>query len=325
MYQIFILILLAIAPVNIYPSQRAQLIKTAGMLKKMKDQREDGALAFAGAVIRRDFEAGKKEAQQLLDEGISINCRRYFDGATPLLIATMYGNVPMMQWLLERGACPFTTDAQGQGIFHYASGPSETNNPLYFLMTNYRELFLATSSYPTIPFTKPSFRTFFIQKTGIPAREAADIIFEYADAPQPPTRDELTTALHKAIRYQNLGQIRFFLAQGADINGLSDPGNRIITPLMRAIQGSRHAGLLHEDEKQSLDVIKFILQHDPDLLCKNTDGEAVEDFVRKIFLMHPGDEDITAKAFPISTKILEILAEYKKKHEEQKDSSVPSK
>jgi hypothetical protein len=68
-------------------------------------------------------EGGLQEVQRLLGAGEPVNMqisRGWFDGQTPLMWAARHGHVEMVRFLLDSGADPSISDANGQTAWDYA-------------------------------------------------------------------------------------------------------------------------------------------------------------------------------------------------------------
>ena len=61
-------------------------------------------------------------AKLLIERGIRVNQKHKFDGSTPLIVATIAGNVdaPTVKLLLDEGADPSITDGHGKTALDYA-------------------------------------------------------------------------------------------------------------------------------------------------------------------------------------------------------------
>jgi ankyrin repeat protein len=69
-------------------------------------------------------------AKLLIERGIRVNQKHKFDGGTPLIVATIAGNVDArtVKLLLDEGADPSITDTHGQTALDYAL-EYEKNHP----------------------------------------------------------------------------------------------------------------------------------------------------------------------------------------------------
>ncbi|MCP5246105.1 MAG: ankyrin repeat domain-containing protein [Burkholderiales bacterium] len=61
-------------------------------------------------------------AEKALNEGGDINELWGFDRQSPLIIASQVGHLPMVKWLLDKGASLDTIDRKGYSAIHYAAG-----------------------------------------------------------------------------------------------------------------------------------------------------------------------------------------------------------
>jgi ankyrin repeat protein len=181
-------------------------------------------------------------------------------GSTPLLVATVRGQVPLALFLLEQGADPNVDDA-GYTPLHWAAGTWENGvaNPVY-------------------GFNDPM--------SGIPDRQAklqlVKALLAHGANPngrvtrRPPGfaggyDDSVgATPFLLATAAVDLEMMRLLLAAGADPAQVTKTNS---TPLMAATGLNRGIGESPVTEDQALEAVKFLLELGADAKAVNTNGE----------------------------------------------------
>jgi ankyrin repeat protein len=215
-------------------------------------------------------------ARLLLDAGMDVNVRSLPDptikgrgptytatvssGSTPVLVATVRGQVRLALFLLERGADPNVEDA-GFTALHWAAGTWEND-----------------LSNPVFGFSDPM--------SGIPEREAKLQLVKALLALGANPNARLTrpppgfpggyaepigaTPFFLAAAVADVEMMKLLLAGGAD-PALATKGNT--TPLMAAASVNRKLSESAVTEEQSLEAVKLLLELGADARATSANGE----------------------------------------------------
>lgn len=214
-------------------------------------------------------------AQLLLDAGVDVDIRStkdpmwkgpspnyaQSDGSTPLLTATMRGQIPFALFLLEKEANP-NDDGAGMTPLHWAAGVWENEQ-----------------SNPVLGFVEPM--------SGVPDRQAkldlVNALLAHGADPNaqisknPPRfvggyrkgRVGATPAFLAAYAL-DLELLQILRVAGAD---LSMPTAENVTPLMAAAGLGRRLGYSDAQQEPAIEVVNFLLEHGNDAATVSTNGE----------------------------------------------------
>lgn len=69
-------------------------------------------------------DTGHKVARLLLERGANVNAARASDGLTPLMAGAIKGYLPLVNYLLSKGANKSSTTAQGRTARYFANNPA---------------------------------------------------------------------------------------------------------------------------------------------------------------------------------------------------------
>jgi uncharacterized protein len=245
--------------------ETARLLLAAGVNVNIRSQPDASETASGGEEVRRGRSASgvvTGSARGATPRGPAYQAT-LSAGATPLLVATVRGQIPLALFLLDQGADPNVMDA-GFTPLHWASGTWEggVSNPIYGFSDSMSGIqnreeklklvraLLAHGANPNGRMTRrpPNF---------------AGLSGGYEDAPG-------ATPLVLASAAADLEMMKLLVAAGADPTLVTDTR---ATAIMAASGLNQGIGESPVTEAQALDAVKFLLERKVDVKGNTTNGE----------------------------------------------------
>lgn len=225
----------------------------------------------------------------LLERGVDVNIKTN-TGKTALFEAVRNSDVDLIEELISRGANVNEQDRSGETTLMLATQINKLNiikllvalgarldlkdeyDDTAILIVNKFETLRLLLQLGANPNEKDQHgRTPLIKAVERKRTKYVKLLFDYNTNPNE-VDNKQRNALHYAVKsYCPLELFRLLLDNGVDVNKQDDKGN---TPIMLAVKN------VSDNPKHYIDVIKVLLEYDPDLTLKNNDNLSIFDIAK---------------------------------------------
>ena len=221
-----------------------------GILKSEKDISQEMAEIRKRTEQIRAMGENVEVIKDLIAEGVDVNMESY-DGTTPLHVAIEKENLPIVEFLISKGADVHVLRDwhNGNTLLHWAAG--KENLDIVKL--------LVSKGLDVNAKDKGDYTPLHTAARNPNATIAEFLVAQGADV-NAKCSNSYSTPLHAASFYGNNVEVaKFFVERGADVNAKDNDDN---TPLHLAVRYGSNA-----------DVVRFLLSQGADVSVKNQQGE----------------------------------------------------